>query len=395
MSILTTAVGNNNILANRIVVDMSETIAFLEPNATPLVVLTKRLNTAGCHQPKYEWMDNNTDVRWTAVTDAAGVAAAVTTVNVTTGTGANIAVDDLIKNSRTGEVFKVTKVETDKLTVARGIGASAGIDMVKDDKLLIIGNAAMQGSGAPAEKVVGVSAYHNYTQIFKTAFSVTNTLDATKLYGMKELARLRKNAGIKHAKDMEYAFLFGTKSIDVTGSQPVTTTEGIMTTLASNPNNVSKAVSAVEESDIVDFCEKVFTYGGSERTCLCSPNMLSWIAKLASSKLQLIQGNRDTLYGIKITEYLTPFGVLKLVMHPLLVNGYASTMVALATEDLYYRPLTGRDTKLITNVQDNDEDGQRDMYITEAGCQLRLPLKHGIFQITADPPEEPEEPEEP
>lgn len=381
MAIKDTAVGNGNILSNRIVVDMSNEIAFLEPSATPLVVLTKRMNTMACSNPKFEWMDNDLDVRW-AANGAATATSTATTINVATGKGTYFGVGDLVKVPSTGEVVKVTAVSTDALTVTRGIGSTTAAAIPASENLLIIGNASMQGSGAPAEKVIGVTPFYNYTQIFKTAFSVTNTLEATKLYGMKELARLRKNNGIVHAKSIEYAFLFGEKNIVTTGSQPETYVGGIFEALKNNANNKTVAKASATEADLMTFCQNVFTYGGDSRTCLVSPDVLAWFAALAGSKLQLMQGDNDTTYGLNITKYLTPFGVLNLVMHPLLVQGYAGRLIALATEDVYYRPLAGRDTKLMTNIQAPDEDGQRDMYLTEAGMELRLPLKHGIFRLT-------------
>ena len=381
MAIKDTAVGYNTIEPKRIVVDMSEEIAFLEPSATPLTVLTKKLNTESVHNPKYEWMDNNTEVRWTATTATATNVA--TTIAVTAGTGKNFTAEDLIRDVTTGEVMKVVSIATDTITVTRGIGnGGTGLAVGSGDKILILGNAAMQGSGAPAENILGVTPFFNYTQIFKTAFSITKTLDATTLYGMKELARLRKNAGIRHAKSMEYAFLFGKKSMDTAGAQPVSTTEGIITTLTGNSNNVIKTAATMAEADLIQFCQNVFTYGGDERTCLSSPSILGWISGLASPKVQLIQSDKDDTYGLNINKYLTPFGILNLILHPLLVNGATGTMLALDLANLYYRPLAGRDTTLNTNIQNNDEDGQRDQYITEAGVELRLPAKHGIFQIT-------------
>ena len=82
-TISSTAVGNGNIAAKRIVVDMSNEIAFLEPSATPLVVLTKRMNTKACANPKFEWMDNDIDVRW-AANGAASATSTATTINVAT-----------------------------------------------------------------------------------------------------------------------------------------------------------------------------------------------------------------------------------------------------------------------------------------------------------------------
>lgn len=381
-AISATAVGNKGILANRIVIDMADTIGFLEPSANPLVVLTKKLNTKACSNPKYEWMDNDLDVRWSSA--GANANADATTIVVATGEGKYFTPGDLFKFVKTGEIIQVSTVTTDTLTVVRNIGsvAATAAAITKDDKFLIIGNASMQGSGAPAENVVGVTPYYNYTQIFKTAFSTTNTLEATQLYGMKELARLRKMAGIRHAKSMEYAFLFGGKSLNTAGAQNLTTTEGIVTSLANCANNDTKTWNAATVGDLLKFCENIFTYGGSERTCLCSPDVLSWFAEKAGDKLHLVQSDMDKTFGLNITKYMTPHGVLNLVLHPLLVNGYGGYMIALDMGDLYYRPLQGRDTKLKTNVQLPDEDGQRDMYITEAGVQLDMVLKHGIFTFT-------------
>jgi hypothetical protein len=380
-AITATAVGNSNIEAKRIIVDMSNELAFLEPAATPLIVLSKRMNTKSCSNPKFEWMDNNVDVRWADYGTTASTTTATDLV-MASGKGVYFAAGDLVKVPSTGEVVKVVSIATDTLTVLRAIGSSVAAIVPANEKLLILGNANMQGSGAPAEKVIGVTPFFNYTQIFKTPFSVTNTLEATKLYSMTELARLRKNNGILHAKSLEYSFLFGEKALVTSGAQPISYTGGLFESLKSNANNVTKTKASATEADLLTFCQNVFTYGGDSRTCLCSPDILGWIAGLASTKVQLIQSDKDATYGLSITKYLTPYGVLNLVMHPLLVQGYAGNMVALATEDLYYRPLQGRDTKLMTNIQLPDEDGIRDMYMTEAGMELRLPLKHGIFKLT-------------
>jgi hypothetical protein len=73
---------------------------------------------------------------------------------------------------------------------------------------------------------------------------------------------------------------------------------------------------------------------------------------------------------------------MNMVQHPLLTNGYADYSIALDMDYLAYRPLSGRDTKLMTNIQAADEDGRRDQYITEAGLELRLPKAHGILSLT-------------
>jgi len=46
---------------------------------------------------------------------------------------------------------------------------------------------------------------------------------------------------------------------------------------------------------------------------------------------------------------------------------YGGMGVVLDMENLAYCPLKGRDTKLLTNRQDNDEDSQKDEYLSEFG----------------------------
>ena len=65
-----------------------------------------------------------------------------------------------------------------------------------------------------------------------------------------------------------------------------------------------------------------------------------------------------------------------------MVDGYDGLGIVLDMDQVSYRPLTGRDTKLLTNIQEADEDGERDMYLTEAGVQVKLPKMHGIVKLT-------------
>jgi hypothetical protein len=380
--IINTARGTANILENRVVVNMSDVISMLEPDSSPLLVLTKRLATKATSNYKFEWMEEDPMGRWTAFAGTTEETPG-TELAVTAGTGAYFAVHDLLKNIVTGEIVRITDIDTDTLTVVRAYGTTAAANMTTNDKLLLIGNAIMQGAGSPAEKYNNPVAVFNYTQIFRTPFSVTRTLDKTKLYGGDELARLRKKKAIEHAKSIEYAFLFGEKKLDVTGAQPVTTTAGVYTYLAGGTNNVSKSASEVVEDDFLEFCKNVFTYGSSEKVLLASSKVIAKINSWAQGKLQLIQADKDKTYGLNIVKYVSPFGELNIVKHPLLVNGYDGYSFALDMEELKYRPLAESDTKLRTNIQANDEDGERDEYLTEAGLELRMPQKHGMFIITA------------
>ena len=71
--------------------------------------------------------------------------------------------------------------------------------------------------------------------------------------------------------------------------------------------------------------------------------------------------------------------IKNLVKHRLLENIYDGYALGLDLKNLWYRPLQGRDTVLKTNIQANDEDGEKDEYITEAGLQLNLEKTHAVM----------------
>jgi hypothetical protein len=379
-TIATTARGTGNILSNRAEVNMSDVISQLQPESSPLLVLTKKLNTKTTTNYKFEWMEDDLLARDVEVEGAVLVGA--TSMDVVAGQGALIAVGDLIKNTRTGEVVKITAISTDTLTITRAYGETAAAAMNDADKCVVMANAIMQGDGAPAEKYSNPTVVYNYTQIFRTPFAVTRTLNKTKLIGGAELATLRKKKAIEHAKSIELAFLLGERKLDTAGSQPLTTTRGVLKFLATSPHNTSKAASSVVEADFETFCEKIFTYGSGQKLLLASPTLITKINGWAKGKLEIVQSDMDKTYGLNIIKYMTPHGDLMITKHPLLVGAYDGYGIVLDMEELSYRPLEDSDTKLKTNIQNNDEDGERDEYLTEAGLELRQVKKHGLFILT-------------
>lgn len=361
---------------------MSDKISLLQPDKSPLIVLTKKLATETCSNYRYDWFEDDLMARWAAFTGTTETGTFGTTLAV--DDSSMFAVDDLLKVPTTGEVIKVeTIVGATSITVTRAYGSTAAANLVNGAKLLCMGPAIMQGAGAPAEKYNNETPGYNYSQIFRTSFSTTGTLNAIKLYGGKQLARLRMKKGIEHAVSMEYSFLFGERKLDITGAQPRTTTAGVLNFLSGTTNVTSKSKATVVEADLDAWCEKLFTYGSSKRTVMCSPSFITWINSIVKNRNGFTVQNDASTYGIKVYTYETPHGTLNLVKHPLLVNAYDGYGIALDMEELKYRPLTGRDTSLKTNIQNNDEDGTKDEYLTEAGLELRAPKKHGMFILTA------------
>lgn len=369
--------GTYGILSNRLVIDMSEKIAELEPNAAPLTVLMKKMKkTRAASSAKVEWMEQELGARWDAVNNGGGYADNAT--EITVDNGSYFRVNDIVKVPRTGEVLLVTAIVTNALTVTRSFGATAAAAMVDNDPLVIIGNANAEFASLRTIKSPEPTAHYNYTQIFRTPVGASATLEASKVYGPKPMSWYRHIAGIEHKTDMERAFLFGERGISSASGQNMRTTGGLLEFCTQNVLDVSS--TTLTEQSFVEWLEDVFRYGGSEKILLATPRLCTHIDLWALGKLQTVP--KEKTYGVGIKEYMSTHGKLYVVKHHLLEGAvYGGYGIVLDMANIAYCPL--RDTKLKTNVQANDEDGQKDEYITEATIEVRLPKSHAIIKGVA------------
>jgi len=377
--ITTTARGTNSINQDRRVVDMSDKISLLKPSAYPFTALMSKLSKDSAHNTRFQWLEEDLMSVW--VEASASATAIATTLVLKAGQGAQVAKDDLIKIVATNEVVKVSAISTDTLTIVREYGGTTGAIIPADAKVLVLGNALMQGSGSPSEKYNNTRTQYNLTQIIKTPFSITNTLDAQKLYGGSEYSRLANRKGIEHGRSIEQMLLFGVRNEDVTGEQPVLSTGGVMQFLTGTPNDLNVNESLVTLDKLFEITEKIFEYGNNSKLWFVSSRWMTLVSKLAVDYLQRDQSNMSKELGLNITKLITPHGTLNMVQHPLFVQGYMGLSLALDVEELTYRPLSGRDTSLKTNIQGNDEDGRRDQYLTEAGLEFKQPKRHAIIKL--------------
>jgi hypothetical protein len=108
---------------------------------------------------------------------------------------------------------------------------------------------------------------------------------------------------------------------------------------------------------------------------------------LSTGKLQSHVG--DDTFGVKVLNFQTNLGELKIVPHRLLddagsvYSGYAIAVdfASQAISTSYLNgdgPGGGRDTHVKTNIQETDRDGQKDQILTECGLQVGLPETGGV-----------------
>jgi hypothetical protein len=166
--------------------DVSDVISIVSPFETPLldhIGDAKRPATSTIH----EWIEdallpNADSVNQTSFSPNATDATAITVAN-----GARFRVGDQVKPDGAREVMLVTAIATNVLTVVRRYGGTAGSALTNAQKLLILGNAAIEGDDRPATQVTSRSRKRNYTQIFSSAIEVSGSMRAARAHGVSEV----------------------------------------------------------------------------------------------------------------------------------------------------------------------------------------------------------------
>lgn len=357
-----------NINSSRRVVDIGNKIDMLEPDAAPLTQLTRKVGKRVAINPKFEWLEEAplTKTDTAAATYTAGITAVVVS------SGARFRKYDVVKDISTGEQMLVTAIDANTLTVSRGWGTTSADTIAADATLLIVGNAQSEFSSDVEILTPTDETKTNYTEIFRTPFGVSGTMDNSEVYGGKDLKHQRKTQLIEHQKAIERSLWFGEAKEDTTGTHPRRATGGVLSFISTLATDVTTTVT---EAEFETFLKSGFRYGSKTKWLFADAIMTSAISSWAKDNLQVTPS--DKTFGINVMRWLTPFGLVNIVYCPIFSEAYTGNAFLVDPTSPSYRYLANRDTRLITNIQDNDEDGEKDEYKTEAGFEFKNEKKNG------------------
>ena len=126
--------------------DVSEQMVLLEPDAAPLFVIT---NAAKRKQPtiapRFEWVEDTEVSLWGQANSTTDYSSAVT--NILTADGTLFGVGDIVSvpkaqsSNAAPEVFLVTAIATNTLTITRGVGGSGADTISATGSLRILASA--------------------------------------------------------------------------------------------------------------------------------------------------------------------------------------------------------------------------------------------------------------
>ena len=425
--------------------DFSDRVAELSPEESPFFVYLNKMSKKPTDDSLFRFLENRSKIDWTTRTfelaaDVNGASAvtagsqysftvdtsetgsaadvnwlqkgmvfAVQTLDAAVGTSyATVRIDSAVTDTGSANTF------TGRIISLPSSDFSTGYNVLSNnDKCQVIGTSFEEGSGSPDVWAKSLDDDYGYTQIFKTAAEMTNTAIATKYRGYaNEWQRIWNLKLREHKVDIERAMLFGQRN-RVDGIQY---TEGIVGHVVANSaptsgdGNLSYSPGAAYNRTLA---EAEFTYDRllSDFEVICDPARGGSSAKLALAGLPvmsmfnkfgaggLLKENYDVnnmqqlemssytkgSYGHKILGVNTIHGDLNLVKEPLFRQFSSAYMMIVDMQQVAYRPLAGngqnRDTHIITNVQQADEDLRKDMILTEAGLEITLPETHCLYNF--------------
>ena len=367
-----------------------ELFTLLEPNGNaPLQAMLAMSSTETTDDPEYKNFRDELPDRTLTVNGA---------IANTTGTSITIdAADDnkfavngsIVINQTTGEVMHVTAdTASTTLAVARNIGGTS--HQIADNAVLFIaGFAAAEGGSSPTAISFDATVVSNYTQIFRTAFQVSNTLSSTFLRTGDKMDESMTKALKMHMSDIERAMFFGVKH-EANGSSatPTRYTGGLVNSLTNVVDITTDYASyggtgagkMTEEGFDSLLISTVFKYGSNQKIAFVGETVANQLQQIGKDRWQptAVEGT----YGVNLVKYSTFAGDLMVHLHPMFrqLNHMKNAMVIVDFPYMSYRCLEGRDTQLLENRQSPDADSVKHEYLTECGLELLQDKVHAYIK---------------
>ena len=362
-----------------------ELFTLLEPNGNaPLNALLSFGSSESTDDPEYKNFRDELPERTLQVN---GAVASTSTTSITVDASDNnkFAVNGaVIVNSETGEVMRASADTTGTtLTVVRNIGGTSH-QIADNAKLFVAGFAAAENADVGTAITFDATVASNFTQIFRTAFGVSNTLKSTYLRtGDKEDEAMTKALKL-HMSDIERAMFFGKKAEESGSSAtPRRYTGGLTTSLTTviDCNSDIDGDGTMNEAQFDEqLIQTIFKFGSTEKIAFVGYKVASHLQEFGKNRWrpESVQGT----YGVNLTRYSTFAGDLMVHLHPQFrqVPGMDNAMVIVDFPYLKYRHLEGRDTSLFENRQGNGVDGVIHEYLTECGLELLQDKTHAYIK---------------
>ncbi|MGQ0628660.1 MAG: SU10 major capsid protein [Phycisphaerales bacterium] len=130
--------------------------------------------------------------------------------SITVTNGPRFRIGDQVRPGNAREVFLVTAIAANVLTVTRRYGNSPASTLTNGQKLTILGAAALEGDDKPETRFTNRVRRRNYTQIFTAGVEVSGSMLASRQAGIADELDYQKQERLRELlRDLENCVIGG------------------------------------------------------------------------------------------------------------------------------------------------------------------------------------------
>lgn len=216
--------------------DISDIVRIVSPFETPLLDHLgdpKRAAQSTIH----EWVEDTLLPNTDTINQASFTPNAADATSVTVANGSRFRIGDQVRPDGSREVMFVTGISTNTLTVVRRYGGTPTSNLANGQRLIILGNAALEGDDRPATQFTNRVRKRNYSQIFTAGVEVSGSMRAARSVGIADEVDYQKQERLRELlRDLENCVINGVApAANQQGSATVRRTmQGIIPSLTTN-----------------------------------------------------------------------------------------------------------------------------------------------------------------
>jgi len=365
--------------------DVSTRLLNLEPDRTPLYVLTNNSKRkVNVFSPRIEFFED-ADLVMVGVTNAT-VANTTTANTISVTDGTIFGVNDVIAVQKTSqatstveELVQVTSIATNVLTVTRAFAGTSVDTVGSGTNLKILGVAQSEVGAIQNPRTPVKSPKTSGAQIFEWPMQISRTAAATKIYGDRpERARIQWLGMRRMKMEIENAGLFGSFSETLAGTASVYTSMGVRSIISTYLTDAGGTTTPCTMKVFLDWSRMAFRYGSPEKLLMAAPIVKEGMDYWAAAK-QLVR-SEDKVFGVSLKRFVTSNGNWLIANNYNMDAGVADEALGIDLPSVEYCPLVNNgqnlDTRLYPDYDPTNPKLLKDLILTQAGWRVWHQARH-------------------
>jgi hypothetical protein len=385
MAVRSTSSFNSFVTETSNVRDVSTRLLNLEPDRTPLYVLTNNSKRkVNVYSPRIEFFQDADLVM--VGTSNATVANATTAPTLTVLDNTIFGINDVVSIQAPAattvqeELVQVVGLSgTQSIVVTRGFAGTAIGTVSATASLKILGVCQSEVGAIQSPRTPIKTPCTSGAQIFEWPMGISRTAAATKIYGDRpERARLQWLGMRRQKMEIENAGIFGVYSEQLNGTASMYTSMGVRNIITSYLTDAGGATTPTTLRVFLDWSRFAFRYGSPEKLLMSAPIVKEAMDYWAANK-QLVKAE-DKVFGVSLKRFVTSNGNWLIANNYNFDAGAADEALGIDLPSVEYCPLVNNgqnlDTRLYPDFDPTNPKLLRDLILTQAGWRIWHQARH-------------------